>query len=150
MKTAQIGRCGELLVQYELLKLGIESAPMTTDAGIDLVAYSPMRAEAITIQIKTNWQAKHAGGGKGKAALDWTVRDPVPASFVALVDLSSEKVWLFKRDEFAEHAQQHRPGQLHLYMYTDPGVKPRRKGLMRSCEFERFTIFNRASELFGI
>jgi hypothetical protein len=77
---------------------------MSTDAGVDLVAYSPRLAEAITIQIKTNWQAKHSGSGKGKAALGWLVRDPVPASLVALVDLSSEKVWLFKQDEFAEHA----------------------------------------------
>jgi hypothetical protein len=29
-----------LLIQYWLLKRGIESAPMTTDAGIDLVVYS--------------------------------------------------------------------------------------------------------------
>ncbi len=124
---------------------------MSTDAGVDLVAYCPGRAEAITIQIKTNLQAKHAGGGKGKAALDWWVPESVPASLVALVDLSGEKVWLFKRDEFAEHAQQRSSGRLHLYMYTDPQVKPHLKGrLMHSYEFERFTISNRASELFGI
>jgi hypothetical protein len=29
-----------LLIQYRLLKRGIESAPMTTDAGIDRVVYS--------------------------------------------------------------------------------------------------------------
>ncbi len=34
----QIGKCGELLVQYMLLKHGVESAPLTTDPGIDLVA----------------------------------------------------------------------------------------------------------------
>jgi hypothetical protein len=123
---------------------------MSTDTGVDLVAYCPSRAEAITIQIKTNLQPKHSGSGKSKAALSWLVQDPVPAALVALVDLFSEKVWLFKRDEFAEHAQQHRPGELGLYMYTDPRAKPRSKGLRRSCEFERFTISNRASELFGI
>jgi len=31
--TQQVGRCGELLVQYKLLKFGIDSAPMTTDYG---------------------------------------------------------------------------------------------------------------------
>ncbi|SLM45109.1 hypothetical protein NSND_62542 [Nitrospira sp. ND1] len=41
LSTAQIGKCGELLVQYRLLLLGVESAPMSTDTGIDLVAYSP-------------------------------------------------------------------------------------------------------------
>jgi|SRR6267142_3774082 len=151
MNTARIGKCGELLVQYRLLRLGIESAPMTTDSGVDLVAYSSPLAQAITIQIKTNRQAKHSGSGKGKAALDWWVPESVPASLLALVDLSSEKVWLLKREEFEEHAQQHSSGQWHLYMYTDPKVKPRlKKRLMHSYEFERFTISNRASELFGI
>ena len=32
--------CG-LLVQYQLLKMGIDSARMTTDAGVDLVVYAP-------------------------------------------------------------------------------------------------------------
>ena len=37
-KTRHIGKAGELLVQYKLIKYGIDSSPMTTDAGIDLVA----------------------------------------------------------------------------------------------------------------
>ena len=52
LTTAQIGKSGEQ-VQYRLLLLGIESAPMSTDNGIDLVAYSPRLAQAITIQVKT-------------------------------------------------------------------------------------------------
>ena len=47
LKTAQIGRCGELFVQYQLLLRGIESAPMSTDAGVDLVAYAPAKHLAI-------------------------------------------------------------------------------------------------------
>ena len=65
LRKAQIGRCGELLVQYRLLKHGIESASMTTDAGIDLVAYAPRSREAVTIQVKANLQPKPAGG-RGK------------------------------------------------------------------------------------
>jgi hypothetical protein len=42
LATAQIGRAGELLVQYRLLLLSVESAPMSTDSGIDLVVYSPI------------------------------------------------------------------------------------------------------------
>ena len=41
MSTQHIGAAGELLVQYQLLKMGIDSARMTTDAGIDLVVYPP-------------------------------------------------------------------------------------------------------------
>jgi hypothetical protein len=41
MGTQHIGAAGELLVQYRLLKMGIESAWMTTDAGVDLVVYAP-------------------------------------------------------------------------------------------------------------
>lgn len=39
--TQAIGAAGELLVQYQLLKLGIDSARLTTDSGIDLVMYVP-------------------------------------------------------------------------------------------------------------
>jgi len=40
---------GELLVQYKLIKYGIDSSTMTTDAGIDLVAYSSRNTRAYTI-----------------------------------------------------------------------------------------------------
>lgn len=56
MKAAQIGKCGELLVQYQLLLRGIESAQLTTDSGIDLVAYSPKNEKPLTIQVKANLQ----------------------------------------------------------------------------------------------
>jgi hypothetical protein len=49
LTAAQIGRCGELLVQLRLLLLGIESAPMSTDVGVDLVAYSPASQRPLTI-----------------------------------------------------------------------------------------------------
>jgi hypothetical protein len=150
LTTAQIGKCGELLVQYQLLLLGIESAPMSTDTGVDLVAYSPRLVQAITIQIKTNLRAK-PGGGKGKVAFDWWVPASVPATLVALVDLSKERVWLFRREELIELAQQKSSGRVHLYMYEDPAVKTRTKDRFSHVhEFERFIISNRVSELFGI
>lgn len=124
LRTAQIGRCGELLVQYRLLLRGIESAPMSTDSGVDLVAYAPFAAQPVTIQVKANHKAK-PGGGKGKLALDWWVSEATPAQYVALVDLSSEQVWLFSRDELIACAQQRSSGRLHLYMYTDKTAKPR-------------------------
>jgi hypothetical protein len=61
LTTAQIGRSGDLLVQYRLLKHGIESALMTTDSGIDLVAYAPRDKKAVTIQVKSNQGGRREG-----------------------------------------------------------------------------------------
>ncbi|MBP8117583.1 MAG: hypothetical protein KAY09_07590 [Nitrospira sp.] len=150
LRTAQIGKCGELLVQYRLLLLGIESAPMSTDTGVDLVAYSSRTSQALTIQVKTNLRAK-PGGGKGKLALDWWVSESVPAQLIALVDLSSEKIWFFTRKEVGELAQQKSSGRLHLYMYTDLAVRPlKRDRLVHSYEFDRFLISNRVADIFGL
>ncbi len=51
--TLAMGAAGELLVQYKLLKLGIDSARLTTDSGIDQVMYLPESKSAATIQVKT-------------------------------------------------------------------------------------------------
>lgn len=149
LSTAQIGRCGELLVQLRLLLLGIESAPLSTDVGVDLVAYSPLSKRPLTIQVKTNLRAK-PGGGKGKAALDWWVPVASPAQYMALVDLSSERVWLLSHEELASHAQQQSSGRLHIYMYTDPTARARSiNRLAHVHEFERFLLANCADRVFG-
>ena len=150
LSTAQIGKAGEVLVQYRLLLMGIESAPMTTDAGVDLVAYAPGREEALTIQVKTNLKAK-PGGGKGKELLNWWIRESVPAQLIALVDLSTESVWLLTRTEFFDMAQQKSSGRAQLYLYKDPSAKSKQVGSISYLyEFERFKIANRAHELFGV
>jgi len=146
--TQQIGKAGELLVQYKLLLRGIESAPMTTDSGIDLVAFSPRKQESITIQIKTNLKPK-PGGGKGKLALDWWIPDDSPAQIIAVTDLSTEKVWLFSLAEIKELAQQHPKGRNHLCMTIDPTMQPNKHGrLTFDYEFEKYRLENRIHELF--
>ena len=150
LAKAQIGKCGELLVQYMLLLRGIESAPMSTDTGVDLVAYSPKLARPTTIQIKANLKAK-PGGGKGKLALDWWIDESTPVEYVALVDLSSQRVWLLSKDELGKLSQQKSSGRFHIYMYTDPTVQPKKAGrLAHLYEFEKYTLENRAHEIFGI
>ena len=148
LSTAQIGRAGELLVQLRLLALGIESAPLTTDTGVDLVAYSPSRTEAVTIQVKTNLKPK-PGGGKGKPALDWWIAVANPAQYVALVDLSTESVWLLSQAEVAELAQQKSSGRYHFYMYTDATVKLKAGKMARIGEFDKYRIERRAEKVFG-
>ena len=126
LSKAQIGRCGELLVQLELLKRGIESAAMTTDTGIDLVAYLPKYSEAKTIQVKTNLKAK-PGGGKSRLCLDWWIPSACPADFVALSELDSNRIWLFSKSELKECAQQSPEGKFHFFMYIEQGA-PRHDG----------------------
>jgi hypothetical protein len=65
-------------VQYRLLKLGTDSARLTTDAGIDLVVYAPGKAEATTVQVKTNFAPKPAGG-KGQPSRGWDFPHTCPA-----------------------------------------------------------------------
>lgn len=147
LTTAQIGRAGELLVQEQLLLNGIESAPLTTDTGIDLVAYSPRRADAVTIQVKANLQPKPSGG-KGKPLLDWYVPDDTPAEILAFVDLSTNRVWLVTREEIAELAQQHASGNYHFFMATDPSAVERRDGkAVHDYEFQRYLLENRVGRV---
>lgn len=148
LPTQQIGKLGELLVQYKLLKFGIESAPLTTDSGVDLVAYSSGGKRALTIQVKANLKPK-PGGGRGKPALDWWVPDNSPAELFAFVDASENQVWLFTKQEVKRMAQQHSSGRHHFYMYTDPEFKPRsQKKAAHIYEFERYRLENRITELF--
>lgn len=147
LSTSQIGKCGELLVQYQLLLHGIESAAMSTDTGIDLVTYSPRTAKPVTVQVKTNLKPK-PGGGRGKAALDWWVPVGSPAQYVAFVDLSTQSIWLMSQPELQDRAQQRSSGRLHFYMYTDASTRTRQPGRL-SHEFEGFKLTNRVSEVFG-
>jgi len=148
MKTTQhIGKAGELLVQYKLLKFGIDSAAMTTDSGIDLVAYSPRNQRAYTIQVKTKNEAS-PGGGKGKLSLAWDLRDDSPADLVAATDLSTDSVWLFTYSEFETFAQQHSAkGNLKLYMYVDEDVNTKKEMALKS-QFENYLIENRIKIFF--
>lgn len=148
LPTRQIGKLGELLVQYQLLKYGIESAHLTTDSGIDLVVYSSGRKRARTIQVKANLKPK-PGGGRGKPALDWWVPDNSPAEIFALVDVSKNQVWLLTQSELKRVAQQHSSGRYHFYMHTDGEVKPKKKKKATHMkDFEMYSLEKRINELF--
>ena len=145
--TQHIGAAGELLVQYKLLKFGIDSAAMTTDSGIDLVAYSPKSNRSFTIQVKTK-ERPSLGGGKGKLSLGWDLRDSSPAELVAVTDLSTDSVWLFTHAEYERYAQQHsEKGILKLYMYVDESVHTKKEMALMS-QFEQFRLENRVITFF--
>ena len=145
--TQHIGTAGELLVQYKLLKFGIDSAAMTTDSGVDLVAYSPKSNRSFTIQVKTQ-ERPSQGGGKGKLSLGWDLRDSSPAELVAVTDLSTDSVWLFTHAEYEKYAQQHsEKGILKLYMYVDESVNTKKEMALMS-QFEQFRLENRVITFF--
>lgn len=145
--TQHIGSAGELLVQYKLLKFGIDSAAMTTDSGVDLVAYSPKSNRSFTIQVKTK-EKPSQGGGKGKLSLVWDLRDSSPAELVAVTDLSTDSVWIFTHAEYEKYAQQHSEnGILKLYMYVDESVNTKKEMALMS-QFEQFRLENRVTTFF--
>jgi hypothetical protein len=146
LRTAQIGASGVLLIQYRLLKHGIESAPMTTDAGIDLVVYSPSSKKAITVQVKTCLRPKPAGG-KGKLQLDWWFSESNPAELVGVVNLERDQAWLFSKEEFLKFAQQKKQLR-HLYFYVDPNYRP--SPGRHEQDFEPYGIERRVPELLSV
>jgi hypothetical protein len=146
--TQHIGAAGELLVQYKLLKLEIDSARLTTDSGVDLVVYSPADGSARTVQVKTVRAPKPAGG-TGKDAIDWTFPHDTKADLLAFAELSSDEVWIFTLAEAREWAQQHtESGIRRLYWYTDE-TKVQVDGVpLKAGDMYEFKLEKRASALF--
>ena len=123
---------------------------MTTDSGVDLVAYSSHRKKAITIQVKTNFKPK-PGGGKGRPALDWWAPEESKVDYYAFVDLESQRIWILNHRELAKLAQQNPPGRYHFFMKLNPNARPRTDGKKsRLFEFEKYRLENRLQKIFGI
>lgn len=107
MGTLHIGSAGELLVQYQLLKYGIDSARLTTDSGIDLVMYVPGTKVAATVQVKAKHDPKPANG-KTTPRIGVNFPDDCKAQWLAIADLSRDRVWLLRIEQARKMAQQHR------------------------------------------
>ena len=87
-------------MQYKLLKNGIDSAPMTTDRGIDLLAFEPNTRRTVSIQVKA---ATHREPGAAEW-ISWSMPKECTAEYVAVVDLERDKGWLFSKEEFEKFA----------------------------------------------
>jgi hypothetical protein len=119
LTTQHIGAAGELLVQYQLLKYGIDSARLTTDSGIDLVMYVPGTKHAATIQVKSVAVPKPATPN-GKPIVGVGFPHTCKAQWLAICDLSRNRVWLFTIDRARKLAQQHNSkGLRQLYWHIE-------------------------------
>jgi hypothetical protein len=143
--TQRIGAAGELLVQYRLLKHEVDSARLTTDSGVDLVAYSPISGTAATIQVKTQMKSV-AAGGKGAPVNGWWFPHSCGADLLALVRLSTDSVWLFTLEEARDLAQQHNEkGNRQLYWYTGERLP---SGARHERDVEPYLLEARVANLF--
>jgi hypothetical protein len=147
MNNQQISRCGELLLQYKLLLLGVESSAMKTGSGIDLVAYSSRNRRAYTVQVKTN-EKPTPSGENGRLTLGWWVPQDCPADLVAFVDLSTSSVWLFSTGEIPRYSQKHYRGRNNFYFNVDPDVNLQSGRPTHLVQFEDFTVEKRAHVFF--
>ncbi len=133
--TQKIGRAGELFVQYAFLKCGIDSSLMTTDYGVDLVAFHRMLPVPLLIQVKAT-RVKEEGE---TAWVEWDTRDELIADYVALVDIERNKAWLFRKDEFKRISTSTGGTGRRLWWYI-PGRLPERARLKRAEEDYRNNI----------
>jgi hypothetical protein len=139
VRTQIIGAAGEKLVTYKLLKHKIDSARMATDAGVDLVMYIPGHRQAATIQVKAQWEPLPSGG-TGALHSAWNFDSDYEVDWLALVDVSADRAWLFTMEQARELAQQKpESGKLRIYWYPDDAVvkgKPRREAEMARYEID--------------
>lgn len=147
MSTRHIGAAGELLVQYQLLKQEIDSARLTTDSGVDLVAYNPTSGRARTIQVKTATKPAPAGGKAGAPpTVNWFFPHDLRADLLATVLLETDSVWLFSTQEAQTWARQHSAnGVRNMYWFTDPDRVPR--GGWHTDRMDFFRLDNRVQDL---
>jgi hypothetical protein len=148
MTTQHIGAAGEILVQYQLLKLEIDSARLTTDSGVDLVVYSPTDNSATTVQVKTV-RSPSPAGGSGKLSIGVNFPHDCKADLLAIALLSTDDVWLFTLAEARALAQQHTSGGTRrLYWYTDETMCQVNGTPLKTADLDEYKLENRAASMF--
>ncbi len=145
LTSRQIGRCGELFVQYKLLSYGVDSSNLTVDVGIDLVAYSSIGGKPLKIQVKTSSPHSDRAGEK---YLRWQIPEACPADYIALVDLHHGKFWLIRTEEFKRKACRRTSGELDLRM-SFLGCKSTRVKLKEE-QFKEYEMDIAIPKVFGL
>ncbi len=145
LSSRAVSDAGQQLVQQQLKKLGIDTAASNPREGYHLAVNTQRGRE--TIRVHANLAPKLAGG-RGRTELDWNFGARKAADWIAFVDLSSERAWLFRTEEAIEAAQQHPKGGGHkLVMVTDPGLERSKHARILDTDFREFALERRAAEL---
>ena len=130
-------------MQYKLLKSGIDSAPMTTDYGVDLVALDPNGGAATSIQVKT---ARHSRDADSEW-VEWDMPKKCVADYVAVVDLDNEKGWLFRVQKFEEASSSTGGDGRRLWWYTKSGYQSKHTHKNES-NFKRYGLESSIPRIF--
>jgi hypothetical protein len=140
------GAAGELFVQYQLIKRGIDSARLTTDSGIDLVMYVPGTREAHTIQVKAT-NTNYPDGPGTRPQLWWIFPVTCKAQWLAVVDLPRDLAWLLPiEDALREARGRDSKGNTNLQWYI--GEKPKR-AIQAEADFDRYRLSAVIDRLLG-
>lgn len=141
-----IGAAGELFLQYQLIKRGIDSARLTTDSGIDLVMYVPGSREAHTIQVKAT-NTNYPNGPGTSPQLWWIFPRTCKAQWLAVVDLTRDRAWLLPiEDALREARGNDSKGNTNLQWYI--GEKPKR-AIHSETDFDRYQLDAAIDRLLG-
>ena len=144
LTTREIASTARLLVQY---RLALEGAGALEDGQRRLVATDRSGTKR-TIEVYGNRAPKPAGG-KGRPALAWMLDGEATTDLIAVADLSSDRAWLFGREEAYRLAQQHpQSGGHHLIMVTDPGLTDSKHERILDSDFADHLLHRKAAELF--
>ena len=144
LSARKVGRCGELLVQYRLLRKGVDSSYLTTDPGIDLVAFPNVSQKPVTIQVKTS---RHLGSAK-ETRLEWQIWENCPAEYIALVDFNRHKCWLIEIEVFKPKARSI-PNNKRKLQWKFSDYAPERLK-QKEEEFKEYEMETAISRVFGL
>lgn len=124
-RIMDINETGKILVQYKLLKSGIKSAEATDTERGNIVAFTKNSLTPKVIAVKSAAEPE-LSKVKGRQFLKWSLSHQTKYDFVALVDISREKLWLLKHNEFKRLSRSYRKcSTLSYRIYEDGSLNGR-------------------------
>ncbi len=139
MSASRIAEAGVLLLRYELLRLGVESASLASASHV--VAQRKGRPVIVAVHVV------ESGSRKGRLC-EWTLDHEIKADLAAFVDLTSEQIWLLLPYEVGELSKVQSDGMRRLSTYPDPTLDPEKTGhFVFSSDFDQYSLEKRAERI---